>query len=90
VRSTAGLRRAGSAAIDLAYTACGRYDGFWEVGLSRWDVAAFEHRLTAQHVGDRTSCLADDQHPRGDVVAAGASLHACILERTREHFGASA
>ena len=40
VRTTAGLRRAGSASIDLAYTACGRYDGFFEVGLSRWDIAA--------------------------------------------------
>jgi len=34
------IRRLGSAAIDLAYVACGRFDGFWEVGLSPWDVAA--------------------------------------------------
>ena len=39
VRSTSGLRRAGSASLDLAYTACGRYDGFFEVGLSAWDLA---------------------------------------------------
>lgn len=40
MRSTHGLRRMGSAAIDLAYTACGRFDGFYETGLNAWDVAA--------------------------------------------------
>ena len=39
-RSAAGLRRAGSAALDLAYVACGRLDGYWEKGLSCWDIAA--------------------------------------------------
>jgi myo-inositol-1(or 4)-monophosphatase len=34
------VRRDGSAAIDLAYVACGRFDGFWEDGLSAWDIAA--------------------------------------------------
>lgn len=38
--TTSGVRRAGSAVLDLAYTACGRFDGFWEMGLSPWDVAA--------------------------------------------------
>ena len=37
---TAGIRRAGSAALDLAYVACGRLDGFWEFGLKEWDMAA--------------------------------------------------
>ena len=37
---TAGLRRPGAAALDLAYVAAGYYDGFWEVGLNPWDVAA--------------------------------------------------
>jgi myo-inositol-1(or 4)-monophosphatase len=40
MRHSRGLRRMGSAAIDLAYTACGRFDGFFEFGLSPWDVAA--------------------------------------------------
>jgi myo-inositol-1(or 4)-monophosphatase len=35
-----GVRRDGSAAIDMAYVACGRFDGFWEEGLNPWDVAA--------------------------------------------------
>lgn len=37
---TSGVRRWGAAALDLAYVAAGRYDGFWETGLSPWDVAA--------------------------------------------------
>lgn len=37
---TAGIRRPGSAALDLAWVAAGRYDGFWESGLSQWDIAA--------------------------------------------------
>jgi myo-inositol-1(or 4)-monophosphatase len=37
---TAGIRRAGAAALDLAYVACGRLDGFWEFGLKSWDMAA--------------------------------------------------
>lgn len=37
---TAGIRRTGSAALDLAYVACGRLDGFWEIGLKPWDMAA--------------------------------------------------
>jgi myo-inositol-1(or 4)-monophosphatase len=35
-----GIRRAGAAALDLAYVACGRLDGFWELGLKEWDMAA--------------------------------------------------
>ena len=37
---TAGIRRAGTASLDLAYVACGRLDGFWEYGLHEWDIAA--------------------------------------------------
>lgn len=40
MRSCAGIRRPGAASLDLAYVACGRLDGFWEYGLSEWDVAA--------------------------------------------------
>lgn len=39
-QKTAGMRRPGAASLDLAYVACGRYDGFWEFGLSPWDMAA--------------------------------------------------
>jgi myo-inositol-1(or 4)-monophosphatase len=40
IRTTRGIRRMGAAALDLAWTACGRYDGYWEMGLAPWDVAA--------------------------------------------------
>src|SRR5579871_4047007 len=40
MEKTAGVRRAGAAALDLAYVACGRLDAFWELGLSAWDMAA--------------------------------------------------
>ncbi|HEY6281200.1 MAG TPA: inositol monophosphatase family protein [Burkholderiales bacterium] len=40
VKNTAGVRRAGAASLDLAYVAAGRLDGFWEIGLSPWDIAA--------------------------------------------------
>jgi len=40
MKGSAGLRRAGSAALDLAYVAAGRLDAFWEFGLSPWDIAA--------------------------------------------------
>lgn len=39
-QKTAGIRRPGAAALDLAYVACGRLDGFWEIGLAPWDMAA--------------------------------------------------
>jgi len=40
MQNTRGIRRIGSAAVDLAYTACGRFDGFFEYNLNAWDVAA--------------------------------------------------
>ena len=40
MQKTAGLRRPGSAALDLAYVAAGRFDGFWEFDLKPWDIAA--------------------------------------------------
>ncbi len=87
VRSTSGIRRAGSAAIDLAYTACGRYDGFWEIGLSRWDVAAGT-LLVREAGGIVTDPTGGDTHlDTGDIVAAGAELHGEMLEITRQAFG---
>jgi myo-inositol-1(or 4)-monophosphatase len=87
VRSTAGLRRAGSAAIDLAYTACGRYDGFFELGLSRWDLAA--GALLILEAGGTVSDLSGGRGylDSGDVVAGGAAMHAMLLEITRETLG---
>jgi myo-inositol-1(or 4)-monophosphatase len=86
IRSTAGLRRAGAASIDLAYTACGRYDGFWELGLSRWDIAAGV-LLIREAGGVVTDLTGGDAYlASGDVLAAGSGLHARMLEVTRRHF----
>ena len=87
VRSTAGLRRAGAAAIDLAYSACGRYDGFFEVGLSRWDMAAGV-LLVQEAGGVVTDVLGGTAFlESGDVVAAGPDLHRTLLAIMRDAFG---
>jgi myo-inositol-1(or 4)-monophosphatase len=86
-RTTSGIRRAGSAAIDLAYTACGRYDGFWEIGLSRWDVAAGT-LIVREAGGVVTDPLGGDRClDTGDILAAGPDLHRAMLEITRKAFG---
>jgi myo-inositol-1(or 4)-monophosphatase len=62
---TAGLRRAGSAALDIAYVAAGRLDGFWEIGLSPWDMAA--GALLVQESGG----LVGDFRGEPDYLASG-------------------
>jgi myo-inositol-1(or 4)-monophosphatase len=86
-RSTAGIRRAGSAAIDLARTACGRYDGFWEIDLSRWDIAAGV--LIVREAGGVVTDPLGTQTmlETGDIVAAGPGMHQFMLEVTRRAFG---
>jgi myo-inositol-1(or 4)-monophosphatase len=84
VRATSGLRRAGSASLDLAYTACGRYDGFFEAGLFPWDVAAGA-LLVAEAGGTVTDSRGTpDFLAAGTIVAAGAALHPRLVEITRE------
>ena len=56
IQSTRGIRRLGAAALDLAWTACGRYDGYWEMGLAPWDVAA--GTLLVREAGG----IAEDMH----------------------------
>jgi myo-inositol-1(or 4)-monophosphatase len=80
MRATAGIRRAGSAALDLAYLACGRVDGFWEVGLSPWDLAA--GTLLIEEAGGVVTDLHGGRRflETGDSVAAGPGLHAALLD----------
>ncbi len=56
---THGVRRGGSAALDLAYTACGRLDGFWEFGLNPWDMAA--GTLLVEEAGGSVSGMRSEQ-----------------------------
>jgi myo-inositol-1(or 4)-monophosphatase len=73
--ATSGIRRMGSAALDLAYVAAGRYDGFWEFGLSPWDIAA--GILLVREAGGYISDMAGghDMMTSGDVLAANDHLH---------------
>lgn len=75
-----GVRRLGSAALDLCYTAEGRYDGFWELHLAAWDVAAGV--LIAREAGCRVSDFAggDDWLFGGRVLAANPTLHQKVLD----------
>ncbi|MDI7268538.1 MAG: inositol monophosphatase family protein [Myxococcota bacterium] len=76
---TAGIRRPGSAALDLAYVAAGRFDGFWEFGLSPWDVAAGV--LLVREAGGIVTDTAggDGWFETGDILAAGRAVHAAML-----------
>ena len=67
---TAGIRRAGSAALDLAYLAAGRFDGFWEYGLKPWDMAA--GIVLAKEAGAVVTSLDGESDPMesGDIIAA--------------------
>jgi myo-inositol-1(or 4)-monophosphatase len=87
--ATAGVRRLGAAALDLAYVAAGRYDGFWEFGLSAWDVAA--GILLIREAGGYVSDLAGghDMLDAGTIIAANDHLHlplaALVKDAMRRH-----
>ena len=82
--ATSGVRRMGSAALDLAYVAAGRYDGFWEYGLAPWDIAA--GILLVREAGGYVSDLAGghDMMTTGDVLAANDHLHLPLAALIRE------
>ncbi len=76
---THGVRRGGSAALDLAYTACGRLDGFWEPGLKPWDLAA-GCLLVEEAAGMVSGLDGGPFTPYGeDVVATNGAIHAEVL-----------
>ena len=75
----AGIRRPGAAALDLAYVAAGRFDGFWEMGLQPWDMAA--GTLLVQEAGGLVGDFAGDSNymTSGEVVAGSAKVFAQLL-----------
>lgn len=77
---TAGLRRPGSAALDLAYVAAGYYDGFWEIGLNPWDVAAGS--LLVLEAGGLVGDLRGDNAylHGGQVIAANPRIFAQMVK----------
>jgi myo-inositol-1(or 4)-monophosphatase len=74
------LRRDGSAAIDLAYVACGRFDGFWEEGLNPWDVAA--GKLLIEEASGRVSYYDDSDFSiyKPPICASNGIIHGSMLE----------
>lgn len=78
-QDAADIRRPGSAALDLAYMAAGRLDGFWELGLAQWDIAA--GALLIQEAGGIITDFAgkSDFLATGNVVAGNLAVHKAIL-----------
>ncbi|OQX32386.1 MAG: inositol monophosphatase [Candidatus Sedimenticola endophacoides] len=84
-RECAGIRRPGSAALDFAYVAAGRLDGFWELGLAEWDFAA--GALLVKEAGGTVSDIGGGGRflETGNVVAGGLKLHGAMLKAIRPH-----
>jgi myo-inositol-1(or 4)-monophosphatase len=79
------IRRLGSAALDLAYVACGRFDGFWEVGLSPWDSAA-GHLMVREAGGNVTHYDGTDYDIyRKSIIATNGMQHDMILKIIQEN-----
>jgi len=75
------IRRIGSAAIDLAYVACGRFDGFWEVVLNPWDFAA--GTLLVREAGGKVTTMENGEIPlqeASSIIASNTILHDETLE----------
>jgi myo-inositol-1(or 4)-monophosphatase len=85
MRESSGVRRPGAAALDLASVAAGRFDGFWEVGLSLWDVAA--GALLIQEAGGILGDLAggDGWQRSGNVVAGNPRIYEALLKLIEPH-----
>jgi myo-inositol-1(or 4)-monophosphatase len=84
--ATVGLRRGGSAALDLAYVACGRFDGFWEMDLSPWDIAA--GALLIEEAGGKITDLwgKGDYLKNGDTLASNGLIHRGLQKITSKIF----
>ena len=79
----AGVRRFGAAALDLAWVAAGRYEGFWELGLKPWDCAA-GIVLIKEAGGYVTDPDGNDPWPHGNIVAGNPNLHGPLREAVAE------
>ncbi len=79
-----GIRRAGSAALDLAYLAAGRVDGFWEIGLKAWDIAAGA-LLVTEAGGTVSDFRGEDNHLlNGNVVGGAPLVYQFLLEQVQK------
>jgi myo-inositol-1(or 4)-monophosphatase len=84
----AGLRRPGAAALDLAYVAAGRCDGFWEMGLKPWDTAAGTLLIT--EAGGRVGTLTGEDYKQGGHIVGGTpKVFAALVAELAPHIPAS-
>lgn len=84
LRRTSGIRRAGAAALDLCHVADGRFDGFWELWLAPWDIAA--GTVIAREAGGLVTTLEGDPDVRaaGAIVAGNPAIHAQLVALLEE------
>jgi myo-inositol-1(or 4)-monophosphatase len=83
----AGVRRFGSAALDLTWVAAGRYDGYWEMGIHPWDIAA--GMLIVREAGGYATDGEGKDNIDRIVVAANPNLHPRLLEVVQDGLAAS-
>jgi len=85
IQKTAGLRRPGSAALDLAYTAAGRFDGFFEIGLNSWDIAA--GCLLVQEAGGLVGDFEGNETylKSGNIIAGNPKIFGQLLQTIAPH-----
>jgi len=83
MRATAGIRRCGAAALDLADVACGRYEAFWELRLNPWDMAA--GALLVREAGGIVTTMDGDPCPVAEtsIIAGSPAMHAWLLDTLR-------
>ena len=84
---SAGVRRPGSAAMDLCYLACGRLDGFWELFLNPWDVAAGV--LIIKEAGGQLSDFSGGNNYvyHGNIIGSNGNIHDWMVDAARNYFG---
>lgn len=85
MQKTHGIRRMGAAAVDLAYVAAGRFDGFYEYNLNSWDMAAGV-LLIKEAGGTVTDFNGGDNYLFGGDIVAGAGGHAELVATIKDNF----
>ncbi len=85
LKKAGSLRRLGSAALDLAYVACGRLDCFWEIGLNPWDISA--GALLVKEAGGKVTDLSGEKNfeEKREILASNSQLHRIVLEEIRKN-----
>ncbi|MEE8298611.1 MAG: inositol monophosphatase family protein [Thermodesulfobacteriota bacterium] len=80
IRRARAVRRDGSAALDVCYVACGRFDGFWELGLNPWDTAAAV--LILKEAGGQVTTFSGDEYSIyiKEILASNSIIHGQMIE----------